>query len=98
MSLEKTHPSGSEEWVCHECGRRILLTWPPDYEKIVLAVGDEFALHHGGKGGLQTTGPQVAEDLAPDFPSDLRSALEDTFKGMDFDDWNWDTGDLTDRV
>lgn len=48
MEWVGSHPSGSEEWLCPACGRRILLRWPPHFEKIVLDPGDELATHTGG--------------------------------------------------
>jgi hypothetical protein len=53
MVLEGVHPTGAEEWYCPTCGRRIMMQWPPNYKKIVLEAGDEYAVHSGGKGGLQ---------------------------------------------
>ena len=61
MQLETTHPSGDEEWFCPACGRRFLMHWPPEYRKTVLEPGDEFAVHSGGKGGLQVNAPQVMD-------------------------------------
>jgi len=63
MILTGTGESGAEEWVCPTCGRRMLLRWPPHYEKLVLDHGDEAAIHVGGKGGLQVG--QVAVAPAP---------------------------------
>lgn len=48
MELERTHPSGAQEWYCPTCGRRFLMQWPPNYKKIVLEPGDEQAYHSGG--------------------------------------------------
>jgi hypothetical protein len=53
MILEKTHPSGADEWYCPICGRRLLMDYEPRYKKTVLEAGDEFAIHSGGKGGLR---------------------------------------------
>lgn len=50
MHLEKTHASGAEEWHCPTCGRRFLMHWPPDYQKVVIEAGDEYAMHSGSKG------------------------------------------------
>jgi hypothetical protein len=52
MVLERTHESGAEEWYCPVCGRRFLMQWPPNYKKIIIEPGDEYAIHSGGKGGL----------------------------------------------
>lgn len=52
MTLVGTSESGAEEWSCTECARRIVMTWPPDYEKLVLDQGDMSVIHTGGKGGV----------------------------------------------
>jgi hypothetical protein len=57
--LTGTHPSGAEEWHCPTCGRRFLMQWPPDYKKIILEQGDEFAIHTGGKGDLSMQPPET---------------------------------------
>lgn len=59
MFLDKTHPSGAEEWFCSACGRRFVMQWPPKYKRIVLYAGDEQAGHGGSKGGLQMTASQI---------------------------------------
>jgi hypothetical protein len=51
LQFERTHPSGAQEWFCPTCGRRLLMQWPPSYEKQVLEAGDERASHTGGKIG-----------------------------------------------
>ena len=60
MELDKTHESGAEEWYCPTCGRRLLMLWQPDYKKIVLEPGDNYAVHSGGKGGLSMGAIQVS--------------------------------------
>ncbi len=47
MILERTYPSGVEEWYCPTCGRRMIMRWPPFYQKIVLVPGDEHVIHDG---------------------------------------------------
>ena len=56
-----------DELFCPVCGRRILLRWPPGYEKIVVDVGDGFIIHNFGKGGLDIGGIEVEQKdyLAP---------------------------------
>lgn len=61
MELVYSHPSGVDEMYCPTCGRKILIQWPPDYKKIVLEVGDEHAIHSGGKGGLEISASQIAQ-------------------------------------
>jgi len=29
MVLDKTHPSGTDEWYCPTCGRRLLMDYEP---------------------------------------------------------------------
>ena len=59
MRLERTHDSGAEEWFCPVCGRRFLMQWPPNYKKIILEAGDEYALHSGAKGGFQMNNMEI---------------------------------------
>ncbi len=90
MRLEKTHPSGAEEWDCPTCGRRFLIQWPPHYRKIVLESGDEYALHSATKGGLRMGRPQISQDGdAEDEPilsDELRAALDEALENIHFDD------------
>ena len=90
MRLEKTHPSGAEEWLCPACGRRFLMQWPPAYKRIIMEAGDEVALHSGGKGGVRLGPLQINlrddEEEIP-VPDELREAIEDALKHVDFDDW-----------
>jgi len=78
MTLEKTHPSGTEEWNCPTCGRRLLVDWKPKFKKTVLKIGDEYAMHSGGKGGLRMgpmkimSGNDTALQEEPEMP------IEDT--------------------
>ena len=61
MILTKVYPSGAEEWFCPECGRRFIMQWPPVYKKVILNVGDENAIHSGGRGGVYG-GPDSGEN------------------------------------
>lgn len=60
MVLSGLVASGAEEWACPRCGRRLLLRWPPRYEKVVLEPGDLAAIHVGGKGGVRAGGITAA--------------------------------------
>ena len=81
MVLEGVHPSGAEEWFCPTCGRRIMMQWPPNYKKIVLEPGDEYAVHSGGKGGLQMNDLVAKQnnpmDEAPSSEGGLREPAEE---------------------
>ena len=91
MQLEQTHPSGAEEWHCPTCGRRFLLQWPPSYKRIVMEAGDEYAIHNACKGGLRMGPPQITDnhniEAEPPVSAELRDAIEDALKDVDFDDW-----------
>ena len=91
MLLEKTHPTGAEEWYCPTCGRRFVMQWPPKYKRIVLALGDEYAAHRGGKGGLtigttQVTGTETPHDLKESETLRLEH-WEEWFNSLETDDW-----------
>lgn len=86
MLLGITHPSGAEEWYCPACGRRLLLSWPPAYKKIVLDPGDELASHSGGKGGLRVGQIQKREGEDSALPDQIRSSIEKILRDLHFDD------------
>jgi hypothetical protein len=46
---------GTEAWECPVCGRRVILRWPPHYQRIVIARGDETVAHASGLGGVTMT-------------------------------------------
>jgi hypothetical protein len=87
MELEKTHPSGADEWYCPTCGRRFLMQYSPNYKKIVMEVGDESAAHSGGKGGLQMGPLQMSQDEDYNLSDELRDALDEALNDIDLDDW-----------
>lgn len=59
MVLGRTHPTGTEEWYCPDCGRSLLITWKPRFMRVILEPGDEFAIHSGVKGGWEKSSTQV---------------------------------------
>lgn len=63
MVLETTYPTGAEEWHCPACGRRLIMTWPPAYKKIILEYGDEYAVHACTKGGTDFLSTQIGFEL-----------------------------------
>ncbi len=68
MVHQGTDATGMEEWRCPVCGRHFLVRWPPDYQRLVLAEGDEGAVHIGAKGQVRLTGIEVpaTDPAAPD--------------------------------
>jgi hypothetical protein len=77
MVLEKTYPSGAEDWYCPACGRRMSLSWQP-WKKIVLEPGDISAVHSGGKGGLQM-GPLEANQGEDGTSEAMDGSLQDPY-------------------
>jgi hypothetical protein len=73
MLLDKTYPTGAEEWYCPTCQRRFIMQWLPAYKRIILNGGDEYAAHSGGKGGLKMGAVQIhpIEESAPPTEEDL---------------------------
>lgn len=53
MTRTQTLEHGAEEWSCAQCGRRLLLRWPPAFEKVVLERGDEWAAHASAASDLR---------------------------------------------
>jgi hypothetical protein len=86
MRLETRHESGAEEWYCPTCGRKFLLDWPPKYKKIILDIGDESAIHNGGKGGLSMRPPEIGAAKEPALPEAVRATLEKILEKFDLDD------------
>jgi hypothetical protein len=73
MLLDKSYPSGAEEWYCPICERRFVVQWPPKYKRVVLNGGDEYAAHSGGKGGLTMGAVQIqpSKESSPPPEEDL---------------------------
>jgi hypothetical protein len=57
MRMIRAEASGTEEWACPTCGRRMLLRWPPHYSKRILEPGDESASHVGSSTDLPGEDP-----------------------------------------
>jgi hypothetical protein len=75
MTRTRTLERDVEEWSCTRCTRRLLLRRPPEFKKVVLDRGDEWAMHVGATGGLQL-GPMEAQPASPgDLPVADRSWL-----------------------
>ena len=90
MIFGKTHSTGADEWFCPMCGRRILMDYEPKLRKEVLEIGDESAVHSGGKGGLRMGPMKVAVDGASTENARL-APWEAWLNEMGFEDlWNSD--------
>jgi hypothetical protein len=53
MMVVKSGETGAEEWNCPSCGRRLLLRWPPRFERIVLHPGDDRVMHVGARTSIR---------------------------------------------
>jgi DNA-directed RNA polymerase subunit RPC12/RpoP len=88
MTLNKTYPSGAEEWYCPTCGRRILLRVPPTDGMTIIEPGDRHVSHSGSTGGLRIGAVQVAQrDAEPDEISE--ESLGPWIKAFEDLDLNW---------
>ncbi len=72
MRLDRTYPSGAEEWHCIYCQRRILKQREPVAQEIILNVGLSPEQE-----GHQIIDTEISEDLW--------LALEKVFEGMELD-------------
>ena len=82
MRLNRTYPTGVDEWVCDECERRIVMRYNP-HKKLVLVEGDEGAAHIGGKGGVVMSQPTITQ--ADNVAGDILSDVWDYIDGLEFD-------------
>jgi hypothetical protein len=89
MVHQGTDAAGMGEWRCPVCGRHFLVRWPPDYQRLVLAEGDEQAVHFGRKGPVGLGGIEVP---AAGEPGPGTGAGDDEWRrwlsdhGIDWDD------------
>lgn len=80
MRLETTHPSGAEEWLCLECGRRFVAQWEPRFRRVVLVPGRDEIVHMGQAiSNLNETANITAENNA-----DLQDVWKDLLDKLDF--------------
>jgi hypothetical protein len=89
MQLEKTYPSGAQEWFCPTCTHRFIVQWRPAFNMIDLKAGDRRISHTGSTDGLpiRLRPLQIHQVEEPVFPDDLRAALEEALEDIDLDDW-----------
>ena len=78
LILEKTHPSGAEDWYCPTCGRRMSITWHP-WKRIVLEQGDFYAAHSASKGGLRLGPIGVTQGNEVEQSSSAELSAEDPY-------------------
>jgi len=89
MVCQGTDASGMEDWRCPVCGRHFIVRWPPNYERLVLAEGDENATHVGTRAAVGLTGIE----LAPASGDPAAGPAEDAWRRWLHDhgiDWDGD--------
>lgn len=77
MELVRTHPAGAEEWFCPDCGRRLLVQWPPNFKTVVLTKGDAEVTHSGTKGAIEVRQPSLQHMDEPILSEEMRAALDE---------------------
>ena len=58
------------------------MQWPPNYKKIILQPGDEYAIHDGAKGGLQMGAMEIGNDIG--LPGDLEKRFGQILDDLEF--------------
>jgi hypothetical protein len=90
MRLETIHPSGAEEWLCPECGRRFVAQWEPKFRRVILEQGQNNIVHQGQAINL-------LDDISVK-PAESDSGLQDVWKELlDKLDFNSDDDPDTDK-
>ncbi|MGQ0603185.1 MAG: hypothetical protein ACT4QE_15995 [Anaerolineales bacterium] len=86
MQLERTYPSGVEEWWCPMCGRRFVAQWAPDTRRLVLEPGEAYIPHRGG--GLSLSAaiePGTGEHTPPLTDAEANSPWAEWLNDLDLD-------------
>jgi hypothetical protein len=63
MFLQGPMEYGVGEWMCYDCGRRVLVRHAPSFEKVVLAPGNEVVNHASVIGDKRVITVAVKSDL-----------------------------------
>ena len=77
MELLQIHNTGAEEWWCPTCERRFIIQWPPNYQKIILETGDEYAFHSCNKGEQKQSDNHKKIYLSPELMEALDEFLDE---------------------
>jgi hypothetical protein len=84
MKLTVTHPSGAEEWMCPECGRRFVAEWEPKFRRVFIERGQDDVVHVGnGMGSLHLNVDRPDED--PGNGTRLQDVWKKYLDKLDFD-------------
>lgn len=75
MQRLRTTADGAEEWFCADCGRHLLLRWPPAYEQTLLHPGDAAACHVSAHPTIELAGAvALSAELVAGEPGAARPA------------------------
>jgi hypothetical protein len=86
MQLERTYPSGVEEWACPTCGRRFVAQWVPNIRRLILESGDALARHRGGDLHLSAAiEPNTGEHTPPLTDAEANSPWAEWLNDLDLD-------------
>ena len=61
------HGDDTEEWLCAECGRHMILKYGERVERIIKTPGDEQVRHYGGQFGISMKAALMSDE--PDATS-----------------------------
>jgi hypothetical protein len=80
MRLDTVHPSGAEEWMCPECGRRFVAQWEPKFRRVILEQGQDDIVHKG-----QAMNVLAKDQEQPNDDSELQDVWKELLDKLDFD-------------
>ena len=72
LDLIRMH-EGTEEWLCPECGRHLLVNWGPKFKRTILEAGDESVGHSAFVSNVQ---PEELTDVQTEDASSHVEAIE----------------------
>jgi hypothetical protein len=88
MIFDGQTAAGEDEWYCPTCGRRLLIQWPPAYQRTMINPGDEYAIHTVSKGGLKMTSSQAKQSSSLDLAEmNSLNLWNDLLDQIGFDQW-----------
>lgn len=82
MRLETVHPSGAEEWLCPECGRRFVAQWEPQFRRVILEQG-QYEIAHTGQ-AMNALLEEISDPAIEEDP-DLQDIWKELLDKLDFD-------------
>jgi hypothetical protein len=85
MKLASTHPSGAEEWVCPDCGRRFVAQWEPKFRRVILNPGQTEIAHVGQTMNLLFEAENVTGEDTSTVEPGLQDVWKDWLDKLDFD-------------